>query len=821
MGKAIEPRDVLHAPVTVRSDRDGFSLFVDPERGDWFGTDRRGADLFGRVDGRRTFGEIVAGYAADAGLGPAEAELHASTFFGHLERRDAVARSAVNGAAYAGRGSVLRPERLREVWLHTNNSCNLKCAHCLVSSGPDGDRGLSGETLKAIIDQALALGTEQFFFTGGEPFVRPDLFELIRHVTAKARLIILTNGLLFTGKRLEELRGCDPERLGLQISLDGADAAGNDPIRGAGTFEGIREGIRTAVREGFDVVVTTTVCRKNASDVPRITRLAAELGAKTHHLLWPHLRGRALDAVDAYTIDAEGAIGVLRAAREAASEAGIVIDNWEAFRLRAGGPRGVRHDLSSAGYESLCVYSDGIVYPSAALADVGELACGSVLERSLAEIWREAPVLRDMRALSAADKPTCRDCSIRYICGGGDVEHSYSYAEKGGGVERMRTLDPYCELYKQSYGEAMEQLCRESNGVGKTGFHRPVPYYGKGDGMRVCHDDGEEVGVALGRSACVLSVDLDAARRPVREFYSGAAEKPQKELCCPTAYPKDDTSHIPQEVLDVFYGCGSPVSIAGVSEGEVVTDLGSGGGIDCFIAAKKVGPKGRVFGIDMTDAMLGKARRNGEAVARRLGYANVEFRKGYLEKVPLADGTTDLLLSNCVINLSPDKRRVFREMWRVLKDFGRIVVSDIVADRRVPARLERDAEFRGQCLGGALTQEEFVAELERAGFYGVGLMEKAFWKEVEGIRFSSISVRGFKFEKKEGCRFIGQWAVYLGPYQSVMDEEGHHFPRNEAVEICTDTAAKLSAPPYRGHFVVFDGESGGEFRCCAPGGECC
>ena len=654
----------------------------------------------------------------------------------------------------------------------------------------------------------MELGVEQFFFTGGEPFIRPDIFDLIRTVTKKARLIILTNGLLFKGKRLEELRKCDRESLGLQISLDGADGASNDPIRGPGTFDGICEGIRTAVAEGFQVVVTTAVCRKNAAAVPRITRLVSDLGAKNHHLLWPHHRGRALDSVEEYTITAEEALQVLRKARAAAEECGIVIDNWESFKMRAGSERGVRYDLSNAGYESLCVYSDGQVYPSAALADIPALRCGSLRRMSLREIWRKSPVLHTLRALSVKDKPACRECPIRYVCGGGDIEHSYS----AGGS--MLTLDPYCELYKQSYYDAMEELCRGS----KNGFHRPVPYYGRGDGLKLCKSEGS---VALGRSACVLSVDLDEARKPVREFYGNAAEKPQKDLCCPTAYPREDTSHIPQEVLDVFYGCGSPVSIAGISEGEKVVDFSSGGGIDCFIAAKKVGSKGKVFGIDMTDEMLEKARRNSQVVAERLGYANVTFEKGYLEEIPLPDGTANLIMSNCVINLSPDKRRVFREMSRVLQDFGRIVVSDIIADRPIPARLQADEEFRGQCLGGALTQDEFLAELERAGFYGISLLEKTYWKEVEGIKFHSISVRGFKFEKKDGCNFVGQWAAYLGPYQSVMDEEGHLFPRNEAVEVCTDTSAKLSAPPYRGQFVVFDGEKSGDFSGCAPDEECC
>jgi radical SAM protein with 4Fe4S-binding SPASM domain len=796
------------------------SLFIDPERGNWIGTDERGKDLLELVDGKRSFGEIVFAYAEKRGLSPHESQIHASTLLGDLLGRQFVGREPLNGGPYPGRGDTLKATHLRELWIHTNNSCNLKCAHCLVSSGPDGDRGLPTEKLIQVIDQGLALGVERFFFTGGEPFVRPDLFDLIRVVSAQARLIILTNGLLFTGRRLEELRGCDRERLGLQISLDGSNPAENDPIRGEGTFEGICEGVRTAVREGFDVVVTTAVCRRNAGDVSRITRLVAALGVKNHHLLWPHRRGRALEVVDQYTLSAHEALDVLREARKAADECGITIDNAEAFRMRVGSERGVRYDLSNAAFESLCVYSDGEVYPSAALANIRELACGNVLARSLAEIWQGARVLRGIRSLTVVEKPTCRECPIRYLCGGGDIEHSYAHASEDRGVERMRTLDPYCELYKESYYEAMAELSNESRGQRKTGFHRPIAYFGRGDGLKLCKER-DESGIALGRSACVLSVELDQARRPIREFYSKAAETPQMELCCPKSYPKEDTSHIPKEVLDVFYGCGSPVAIAGIAPGEFLADLGSGGGIDCFIAAKRVGPKGKVYGIDMTDAMLGKARANAEIVARRLGYANVDFRKGYLEEIPLPDRAVDVVLSNCVINLSPDKRRVFLEMWRVLKDLGRIVVSDIVADREVPARWELDPEVRGQCLGGAMTQDNFISELERAGFYGISLLEKTFWKEVEGIRFHSLSVRGFKFEKKAGCRFIGQWAVYLGPYQSVTDEEGHLFPRNEAVEVCTDTGTKLSSEPYRSQFVVFDGEKCDEFRCCTPGASCC
>ena len=317
--------------------------------------------------------------------------------------------------------------------------------------------------------------------------------------------------------------------------------------------------------------------------------------------------------------------------------------------------------------------------------------------------------------------------------------------------------------------------------------------------------------------------DRTRSRKLVQEFYGNAAERPQAELCCPVSYDAEDTTHIPREVLDRFYGCGGPMSVAGVLPGETVVDLGSGAGIDVFIAAKKVGPQGRAIGVDMTDPMLGVAGESKRGVAASLGYDVVEFRKGYLEDVPVEDDSADLVTSNCVINLSPDKRQVFGEVWRILKDHGRIVVSDIVADREVPPDLKVNVHLWGECISGALSEDEFVAELERAGFYGVSILKKQFWKEVEGHAFYSVTVRGYKFRKRAGCVFQGHRAVYLGPYVSVTDEEGHLFPRGQAVEVCTDTLAKLNNQPYRGAFAILEpGASASDFAgeaSCAPG--CC
>jgi len=228
----------------------------------------------------------------------------------------------------------------------------------------------------------------------------------------------------------------------------------------------------------------------------------------------------------------------------------------------------------------------------------------------------------------------------------------------------------------------------------------------------------------------------------------------------------------------------------------------------------------------MTDQMLSVARESQPEVAGALGYDNVDFRKGILERIPLDDGAADIVTSNCVINLSPDKSAVFREVWRVLRDGGRAVIADIVADTEVPPAMRADGQLWGECISGALSEGAFLAALERAGFYGLSVLKKTFWRQVEGARFYSVTVRGFKFEKKAGCRYVGQYAVYLGPMKSVTDEEGHLFPRNVPVEVCTDTAAKLGAAPYASAFAVIEGpvssfSAGPDGDCCGTDGSCC
>src|SRR5574341_654630 len=237
-----------HAPGHVTLERDGLVVLLDPETPNWIATDERGARILAWLDGRSSLEEVQASYAREHGVELATAWLHVNRFVREAERRGFASPEPVRPVPYPGRARYLAP-RLRELWLHTNNSCNLACEHCLVSSGPDGDRGLDGEALFALIDEAAALGVQRFYFTGGEPFYRRDAFDLVERVTRlhERELTVLTNGILFQGAVLDRLRLQDPARLRLQVSLDGATAATNDPVRGKGSFERILAGIRNLV----------------------------------------------------------------------------------------------------------------------------------------------------------------------------------------------------------------------------------------------------------------------------------------------------------------------------------------------------------------------------------------------------------------------------------------------------------------------------------------------------------------------------------------------------------------------------------------------
>jgi len=203
----------------------------------------------------------------------------------------------------------------------------------------------------------------------------------------------------------------------------------------------------------------------------------------------------------------------------------------------------------------------------------------------------------------------------------------------------------------------------------------------------------------------------EVALEPGREFHFETGRPLAERL----GYPPAELDRIPAGAIESFAGVGYFLDLAAIAPGETVLDLGSGGGIDAFLAARQVGPEGQVVGVDMTPEMLAKARDN----ANRVGAVNVEFKLGEIESLPVGDRSVDVVISNCVINLSPDKPRVFREAFRVLRPGGRIAISDIVASAPLPPQIARDPAALSGCIAGAPTHDELRAHLEAAGFAGI------------------------------------------------------------------------------------------------------
>ncbi|MFX0000937.1 MAG: arsenite methyltransferase [Candidatus Hodarchaeota archaeon] len=193
-------------------------------------------------------------------------------------------------------------------------------------------------------------------------------------------------------------------------------------------------------------------------------------------------------------------------------------------------------------------------------------------------------------------------------------------------------------------------------------------------------------------------------------------------------YSKDDLQNVP-DGANLALGCGNPTAHASIQEGETVLDLGSGGGLDCFIAAKKVGKTGKVIGVDMTPSMIDRAREN----ARNGNYDNVEFRLGEIEHLPVADNSVDLIISNCVINLAPNKENVFREAFRVLKPGGRITVSDIVLLKELPDVIRKNVQAYVGCIGGAILKNEYIEAIENVGFKDVEILDQSNFSTTEFI----------------------------------------------------------------------------------------
>ena len=325
----------------------------------------------------------------------------------------------------------------------------------------------------------------------------------------------------------------------------------------------------------------------------------------------------------------------------------------------------------------------------------------------------------------------------------------------------------------------------------------------------------------------------------VKDYYGtvlkGSEDLKTNACCCvdeqlaPSV--KAAMARVNDEVIRRFYGCGSPIPPA--LEGCTVLDLGCGTGRDVFVAAQLVGPQGHVIGVDMTEDQLDVARRNVDSQMTRFGFdrVNVDFRQGYMEdlkSLDLADESVDVVISNCVINLSPDKEAVFSEIFRVLKPGGELIFSDVFSGRRVPPDLYADPVLHGECLAGALYHEDFRRMLSRLGIFDYRVVSRRplllgsneLEAKIGMIDFYSVTVRAFALTGLEDrCEDYGQTATYLGtlpdwPHHFDLDE-GHRFAVGKPLLVCGNSAAMLQETRYAGHFRVQGDRSVhyGLFRC--------
>jgi arsenite methyltransferase len=335
----------------------------------------------------------------------------------------------------------------------------------------------------------------------------------------------------------------------------------------------------------------------------------------------------------------------------------------------------------------------------------------------------------------------------------------------------------------------------------------------------------------------------------VKDYYGkvlNTNEDLKTSACCPLDTPSPQVQALLKNVHDTvqakFYGCGSPLPLA--AEGCTVLDLGCGSGRDAYILSQMVGKTGRVIGIDMTDEQLSIANQYVDWHMDKFGYKkpNVEFVKAYIEDLQTAgikSNSIDIVISNCVINLSPNKEAVFREIYRVLKPGGELFFSDVFSGQRIPKELQRDKILLGECLGGAMYTEDFRRTMTAIGIPDTRITSKRqltlddpnVQKKAGMIEFYSMTVRAFKVDLEDICEDYGHVAYYKGtidgsPHSFILDDH-HKFKTGMPVPVCGNTANMLSQTRFKDHFRI-DGDFSSHYGVfdCAPSvttdsGACC
>ncbi|RWX48201.1 Radical SAM superfamily enzyme, MoaA/NifB/PqqE/SkfB family [Candidatus Electrothrix aarhusensis] len=761
-----------------RIEHAGMPVYIDQEKPDWFVPSTRTDELLRACQKHGNPAAALVAFCNNRHEEPDQA--------GRDLRRLEYLLDRGTPPPYQGRRHHLRLGPLKEIWFHLTDTCNLSCVHCLFSASPSKKETIEREQLHDAIDQATALGSHLFYFTGGEPFVYPDFCQTIQYVLQQDpahHVAILTNGLLLE-EHLAELMAMDHERIHLQVSLDGLQEE-HDFLRGRNTYSRLCENLQAAVKAGLAFTISVAVNNDNVGRLDKIARQAHALGAGGLHLMYHFVRGKGTSG---QFVPVVRLFSQIVKTTEVCRELGMKIDNLEAMKAQVFAVPGSRFDLTNMAWESLAVAPDGIIYPSPALIRVEALACGH-LGQGLADVWKDNIMLRTIRLTSLIDAGERQQRPLVFITGGGDPDHSWNTGHE------LVGHDPYIDLYEQL---ALQLITDQAAQYPDQGLFR----LRMGDVRHDCPDteNGSDGSVGLTHCNCLVSLAEHDGHSSVREFYSAAAQQANTEIVNPFNPAAGLGHYIPEEAKEKSYGCGSPVKDAAPQKGETVVDLGSGSGVECFLAATEVGATGRVYGIDMTDAMLELARNSKQHVVTDLGYDNIEFRKGYLEAIPLDDATADVVISNCVINLSPDKRKTYLEIMRILKPGGRLVVADVVSDEPVSAAIKNSTKYRGECLAVPCNRMILLPCLRIADFLQ-SISISAIYREVDGHRFYSLTYEAGKAEviglaelvdeEEENKGVEKVRCLFRGPAPALVTSSGQRLERGRITELPRREAEQL------------------------------
>ncbi|MDY6972684.1 MAG: DUF5714 domain-containing protein [Thermodesulfobacteriota bacterium] len=651
---------------------------------------------------------------------------------------------------YQGRSAYLQLNQLKELWFHITNQCNLSCSHCLFASSPKDESMLRYDKIMEMAKEAHFLGCCVFAITGGEPLVHPDIEQIINGLFQlnNCHVVILTNGMNLPA--VLDRNQFDFNRLHFQISMDGIGET-HDNVRGKGTFHKLAKKLKWIRERKIPYTLAMCVSRQNVKQMPDMVDFAASVGAGNVHFMWYFIRGRGQKENFAVV---ETIFHNLTNASELADTCGIKIDNLESLRTQIFAPRGTIHDGTTAAWESLAIGPDGLLYPSAALIGIPELSTDP--STGIEKAWHQSPVLQKIRKSTAASLAS----PFRFLLGGGDIDHSYTHKKTFCGDDPYQRLQEKLVLWLIA-GEINRQL--------ENDF--PQIRLRMGEILESCGAHGK---VAFTHSNCLLATAQENSLTIVKSFYSEAVGDKREDILNPVCYDENLIDHIPEAYRFRGYGCGSPVLDADIQKGEHVVDLGCGSGVECFIAARLTGRTGKVIGVDMLDPMLQSANEALEGVIKNMGFNNIQFKKGYLEELPMENDSVDLVLSNCVMNLSVHKRRSYAEIYRILRPGGRLVISDVVCESDPDPAIRNDEILRGECIAGAMAQGHLMALLQETGFKSIRMINRFPYRTVQGHPFFSLTFSAVKPKVSKKVKVI-----YRGPSWSLITHDGILLPLGE------------------------------------------